>query len=100
MAQKLPWKGEPADPDSPELVGVQKLGAHNLKGCAVWAMTKWRPNCQPGVLGSCRHVANPTEQSLAWISQAWGHMLGTLEWVLAACKGEKCLGFAVVKSIN
>ena len=35
MAQKLPWKGEPADPDSPKLEGDQKLRAQNLKGCAV-----------------------------------------------------------------
>ena len=90
MAQKLPWKGEPADPDSPKLVGDQKLRAQNLKGCAVsWAMIKWRPDCQPGVLGPCGHMANPTEQSLAWILQVWRCMLGTLEWVLAASKDDQ-----------
>ena len=97
---KLPWKGGPADPDSPKLEGDQKLRAQNLKGCAAWAMTKWRPDCQPGVLGPCRHMANPTEQSLAWILQVWRYILGTLEWVLAVRKDEKHLGSAVIISIK
>ena len=96
----VPWKGEAPDPNSPLLVGEEKAKAMNMKGCGIWMSYKFRPDCQPGCMASCRFMANPTQQSLGWIVDVWKYAANNLHWVLAVKKDPSRNSLAVVMKIR
>ena len=91
MTLKQPFKGEAVDEKSPLLEGDEKKLAQNMKGCAVWASHKFRPDIKVAVLKACRHMSKPTVQTIGWIFDVWRYIAGTLNWVVGTRKNKKYL---------
>ena len=86
LTVKNPWMGEAFDSASPLLTGDRKSKAQNIKGTSSYMCYKFRPDCQPANLATCRHMANPTEQTLLWAERIWRYVAGTVRWVICVKK--------------